>query len=44
MNIKDIAKLLANKINQAHYIEYYLNQVSGEAYRKGLKEGKTTLK
>ena len=35
-NTKDVAKLLANRINQEHYILHYLNEI----YYAGVKKGK----
>ena len=35
-NTKDVAKLLANRINQEHYILHYLNKI----YYAGVKKGK----
>ena len=40
MNLDDIAKLLAEKINQEHYIKHYLVLV----YEKGLKDGYSECK
>lgn len=38
MKIDDIAKQLANKVNQEHYIKHYLEKVQRGAYNKGLKD------
>lgn len=38
MKIDDIAKQLANKINQEHYIKHYLEKVQRGAYNKGIKD------
>jgi len=38
MKIDDIAKQLANKINQEHYIKHYLEKVQRGAYNKGVKD------
>ena len=41
MKIDDIAKQLANKVNQEHYIKHYLEKVQRGAYNKGLKDAQT---
>lgn len=38
MKIDDIAKQLANKVNQEHYIKHYLEKVQRGAYNKGVKD------
>ena len=38
MKIDDIAKQLANKINQEHYIKHYLEKIQRGAYNKGVKD------
>lgn len=38
MKIDDIAKQLANKVNQEHYIRQYLEKVQRGAYNKGVKD------
>ena len=38
MKINDIAKQLANKVNQEHYILHYLKKVEKGAYEKGVKD------
>ena len=38
MKIDDIAKQLANKENQEHYIKHYLEKVQRGAYNKGVKD------
>jgi hypothetical protein len=38
MKIDDIAKQLANKVNQEHYIKHYLEKVQRGAYNKGIKD------
>tara|TARA_R110000803_G_scaffold174188_1_gene236803 strand:- start:363 stop:605 length:243 start_codon:yes stop_codon:yes gene_type:complete len=38
MKIDDIAKQLANKVNQEHYIKHYLERVQRGAYKKGIKD------
>lgn len=38
MKIKEIAKTLANKINQEHYIMHYLEKIQRGAYNKGFKD------
>ena len=38
MKIDDIAKQLANKVNQEHYIKHYLEKVQRGAYKKGVKD------
>lgn len=35
MKLDDIANLLAEKINQAHYIKHYLNNVFINGFQKG---------
>ena len=40
MKIDDIASLLANKINQPHYIKYWLEKVASNAYEKGINDAK----
>lgn len=35
MNLDDIAKLLAKKNNQEHYIKHYLNNVFIKGFQKG---------
>lgn len=40
MKIDDIAKQLANKVNQEHYIKHYLERVQRGAYKKGVKDTK----
>lgn len=40
MKLPEIIKLLANRINQPHVIETYLNKVAKGAYEKGLKDAK----
>lgn len=35
MKLDDIANLLAEKINQAHYIKHYLNEVFIYGFQKG---------
>lgn len=35
MKLDDIANLLAEKINQAHYIKHYLNEVFIKGFQKG---------
>jgi len=40
MKLDDISKLLANRINQPHYIEHYLKKIRNTAYNLGLKNGK----
>ena len=35
MKIDDIANLLAEKINQSHYIKHYLNNVFINGFQKG---------
>ena len=37
MKLDDIANLLAEKINQAHYIKHYLNQVFILGFQSGAK-------
>jgi len=37
MKLDDIANLLADKINQAHYIKHYLNNVFIKGFEKGLE-------
>ena len=41
MKIEEIAKQLANKINQEHYIMHYLEKVQRGAYNKGLKDAES---
>ena len=41
MNIDNIAKQLANKVNQEHYIKHYLENVQRSAYEKGLKDAES---
>ncbi len=43
MTIKDIANVLANRVNQAHYIEQYLKKIELAAYRKGVADVKEQL-
>ncbi len=38
MKIDDIAKQLANKVNQEHYIKHYLEKIQRGAYNKGIKD------
>ena len=38
MKIYDIAKQLANRINQEHYIIHYLKKVEKCSYNKGFKD------
>ena len=38
MKIDDIAKQLANKVNQEHYIKQYLEKIQRGAYNKGVKD------
>jgi hypothetical protein len=38
MKIDDIAKQLANKVNQEHHIKQYLEKVQRGAYNKGIKD------
>jgi hypothetical protein len=38
MKIDYIAKQLANKVNQEHYIKHYLEKVQRGAYNKGIKD------
>ncbi len=38
MILKDIAKQLANRVNQEHYVLHYLNKVSNYFYKKGKEE------
>lgn len=35
MKLDDIANLLAEKVNQAHYIKHYLNNVFINGFQKG---------
>ena len=37
MKLDDIANLLAEKINQAHYIKHYLNEVFIKGFQKGIE-------
>ena len=41
MKIKEIAKTLANKINQEHYIMHYLEKIQRGAYNKGFKDAQS---
>lgn len=38
MRLKDLAKQLANRINQEHYVLHYLNKVAMYFYKKGKEE------
>lgn len=38
MKLEDIANLLAEKINQSHYILHYLNKVFSKGFELGEKE------
>ena len=38
MILKDLAKQLANRINQEHYVLHYLNKVANYFYKKGKEE------
>lgn len=37
MKLDEIANLLAEKINQAHYIKHYLNEVLIKGFQKGVE-------
>lgn len=41
MKIKEIAKTLANKINQEHYIMHYLEKIQRGSYNKGFKDAQS---
>ena len=41
MKIDDIAKQLANKINQEHYVLHYLKKIEKGAYEKGFKDAES---
>jgi len=38
MKIEEIAKQLANKVNQEHYVMHYLEKIQRGAYEKGVKD------
>ena len=41
MKLDDIANLLAEKINQAHYIKHHLNNVFINGFKKGTENSET---
>lgn len=44
MNLEDLAKQLANRINQLHYVKLTLDKVAKNAYNKGFKDGQEQFK
>lgn len=40
---KDIAKLLANRLNNKRFVEYWLDHVKDKYYKKGLEEKLKTM-
>ena len=44
MNLEDLAKQLANRVNQLHYVKWTLDKVAKNAYKKGFKDGQQQVK
>lgn len=44
MKLDDLAKQLANRVNQEHYIKWTLDKVAKTAYDKGFKDAEEQVK
>jgi hypothetical protein len=44
MKLDDIAKNLANRVNQLHYVKWTLDKVAKTAYDKGFKDAQEQVK
>ena len=44
MNLEDLAKQLANRVNQLHYVKWTLDKVAKNAYKKGFEDGQEQIK
>ena len=44
MKLDDLAKQLANRVNQEHYIKWTLDKVAETAYDKGFKDAQEQVK
>ena len=42
MKIEDIAKQLANKVNQEHYVLHYIKKIDEDAFDRGYVSGMQT--